>query len=196
MNGTHSSGYNIDRSHQYPDFIISKNKNKAAIEVTTAIGKEFSKQGGATYNNIEKILNSKINLEEYKDKLRNEIPTKFSDPILSKLKKGYFNQEHCKGFPFIIAIEGFFEDEAQKYSATALSEILYGTRYLQNLDGGYSPSVIKSHRKENGEIPSGLFLKPNEDWADMDNVSAIIFTNSATISKFRRMGIIKNIIMH
>lgn len=36
-----------------------------------------------------------------------------------------------------------------------------------------------------------MFFKPNEDWADMDNVSTIIFTNAATISKFRRMGYYK-----
>ncbi len=44
-----SENYKIDRSHQYPDYIVEKNRKRVAVEITTANG-AYGKDGGVTIN--------------------------------------------------------------------------------------------------------------------------------------------------
>lgn len=182
-----SENYLMDRSHKYPDFIVEKNRKKVAVEITTANG-AYGKDGGVTINKNSTFSGENMSQFEYKEYLRNEVPPKFSSPLLEKLRKKYWEKEHCRNLPFAIAVEGFFEEGSLFHTSSALSDILYGVRYRSDGFNDFYPEKIDYHKKGEREIPSGLFFKPNKDWDDMDNISAIIFQNSATISKFRRMG--------
>ncbi|MEM1486438.1 hypothetical protein V6615_16490 [Oscillospiraceae bacterium PP1C4] len=176
--------FNIDRSYQYPDFMATKNGIEVAIEVTTATG-EFHKDGGIVFNNIKRFLNSDIKrLTSYND----DISLKFSSSILSKLRKKYWIKDHCRNKPFIIAVEGFFDDFVQFETSNPLLSILFGLEIVKGTDDLFYNTKKDFHIKGEKKIPSGLFFKPSEEWADMDNVSAIIFSNAGTLPKFRRMG--------
>jgi|GEM_PF-2853396 len=181
-----SENYQMNRDYQYPDFLIHKDKTKVAIEITTANG-EYNKEGGVTINSGEGMYSAR-DKKEYEEYLKNEVPLKFTSPIFSKLKKKYWEKPHCKDLPFAIAVEGFFEEGSLSYTSNPLTEILYGIRYIKDSQGGFYPQKIDKHYKGDTPILSGLFFKPTEEWSEMDNVSAILFQNSATISKFRRLG--------
>ncbi|MFJ9026034.1 hypothetical protein ACIRPU_39625 [Streptomyces sp. NPDC102259] len=43
--------------------------------------------------------------------------------------------------------------------------------------------IVTEHRRKDKTIPSGLFAQP-----EAEHLAAVIFTNSATVSKFSRMG--------
>jgi hypothetical protein len=72
-------------------------------------------------------------------------------------------------------------------SRTGLPIYLYGYDHDWYKDGSgkihIMPRKIEKHRWGNKEIPSGFFDQP-----DAENVSAVVFSNSGTVSKFLRMG--------
>ncbi len=179
--------FKIDRSHQYPDFIVNKRNISVAVEITTANG-QHSNTGGVTIN--ESLLNGTYEPEsdsEYEEKLHNEIPIRFSSAIFNKLKKRYWENDHCKDMPFVIALSGFFEELSLNYSFSSLCEILYGKK-IGFEDGYFSEVPVHIHKFNGKDIPSALYFAPNTDWKEIENISAIIFQNSASIAKFRRMG--------
>ena len=74
------------------------------------------------------------------------------------------------------------------YTQSALWEYLYGLRTKHSRDSGGS-LVIENHPVEEHvygtkRIPSNFFALPNAQ-----NVSAIMFSNAGTLSKFDRMGV-------
>lgn len=184
--------FKIDRSHQYPDFIVSNKNASVAVEITTANG-QHSKTGGVTIN--ESLLNGTYEPEsdsEYASKLHNEIPIRFSSAIFNKLKKRYWEFEHCKDMPFVIALSGFFEELSLNYSFSSLCEILYGKKISFEDNGDILETPVNNHQFNGKDIPSALFYAPNSDWKEIENISAIIFQNSASVAKFRRMGWFNN----
>ena len=183
------SGFNIDRSHKYPDFIINKGNKKAAIEVTIATGglTTDEKLYIGDYEN-DPISKRDINSEEFQHYIKNDVPLMFSSSILSKLQKKYWENEHCKGIPFVIGVGGFFDDVASMYTCGSLLSILFGIEHAYDRHGLPYGKFIDSHDKSGVKIPSGLFYMPTEEWEDMKYVSAIAFSNGGTISKFNRMG--------
>ena len=73
------------------------------------------------------------------------------------------------------------------YTASALWPYLYGHRIEWELiDGQLVTSAVKgvSHSYKNKTIETGFF-----DLPDAENISAVIFSNAGTLSKFDRMGI-------
>lgn len=134
-----------------------------------------------------------MNSDERMDYLLNELPIRFGSPLRSKLfptnKKGEpleWNLKECKGKPFVIAIQAFFDDNALFYSASYLSYYLFGSfEYPVYNDGELEVKEIKlkEHRVGDKVIPSNFFEQP-----ETENVSAVIFSNSETVGKFERMG--------
>lgn len=68
------------------------------------------------------------------------------------------------------------------WSRTALMEYLYGFR-ASIVDGKPKITRIETHEWKGKSIPSAFFNQP-----DSEHVSAILFSNAATITKFNRMG--------
>ena len=125
--------------------------------------------------------------DEIQEKLKDYMPIKFGSPLFSKLKKKYWEKEHVKGHPLIFAIQDFHNDTSMLWSRTALIDYLYGVRHKWEKDSSGNLTIIsekiEKHCYDGKEIPSGFFFLP-----DSENISAVLFSNSATIAKFNRMG--------
>jgi len=175
------SGFTIDRSHTSPDFIVERLGVKAAVEATTV----NPSTSGAVAVHGKKIRD--LNEADVVEYLRNELPIRFGSALQSKLQKRYWEQPHCAGLPFVVAIEAFHDEGSLHFSDTALMQFAYGIQ--QTADWGpqgellISTKGMEDHKIGVKTVPSGLFNQP-----DAENLSAILFTNSGTHAKFSRMG--------
>ncbi|MBL1729151.1 glycosaminoglycan attachment protein, partial [Klebsiella pneumoniae] len=118
----------------------------------------------------------------------------------SKLRKEYWKLDHVKGNALIFAIADFHDDQSMQWSSNALISYLYGVKheFTRDKDGQLiiSPLKIEKHQVGNKTIPSGYFFQD-----EAENISAVLFSSSGTISKFNRIGRQagygpENIIMH
>lgn len=171
----------INRKHSAPDFIIEKYGKTVAIEAVT-VGR--NRQNPPRYFRERIDSNPTLDvLEEHK----NAMPIRFGSPLYSKLKKKYWELDHVKGNPLVFAIADFHDDRSMLWSSTALINYLYGSSQSWHYDDNNQlvivPSKIATHSIEGKEIPSGFFLQP-----ESENVSAVLFSSSGTISKFNRLG--------
>ena len=177
----HTCGFSIDRSHDNPDFIITKGNQRVAIEATTSA----ASQSGVLEKYGKKIED--LTYSELKDYQNEELPIRMGGPLFDKLKKNYWKQDHCKGIPFVIAIEAFHDKGSLGFSDSALTQYLYGFRqkgkFQRNGQLDLQNEPVSKHKVHNKEIPSGFFNQPGTE-----NISAVIFTNSGTNAKFQRMG--------
>jgi len=168
--------FSFKRNFNAPDYIIEKLNYKIAVEAVIVSRKKGLGDGAS--------LNSK----EIQARLNNEVPLLFSNALYDKMKKKYWEKDHVKGKPFVIAIADFHDAMSMTWTSTALSDYLYGYKYEHSFDTNgrllVKPVKIGNYKKENGtEIPSGFFFLP-----ESENVSAIIFSSCGTIAKFNRMG--------
>lgn len=168
--------FSFKRNFNAPDYIIEKLNNEIAVEAVIVSRK--------TDINKTDISIS----EDFQKKLENEIPLLFSNALFDKMKKKYWEKEHVKDKPFVIAIADFHDSMSMTWTSTALSDYLYGYKYEPTFDdkGNFSVNSIKigNYLKDNGtEIQSGFFFQP-----ESENISAILFSSCGTLSKFNRMG--------
>lgn len=90
--------------------------------------------------------------------------------------------------PFVLAVHDFCFEDSMTWSAPAINDYLYGLRASWNKDTTGALHItekpIKYHRWGNKcPLPSGFFNQP-----ETEHISAVLFSNSATLSKFSRMG--------
>ena len=168
--------FEIDREHDRPDFLVNKWGVPLAIEATTV-------------NPTDGEPAPKPNSEEELQQLRREfMPVKFGSALYSKLQKKYWELDHVKGLPLILAVHDFCADDSMVWSAPALGDYLYGTRASHQASSGkleITETPITEHTWGSKRIPSGFFNLPGSE-----NISAVLFSNSATISKFNRLGVL------
>lgn len=168
--------FSFKRNFNAPDYMIEKLNNEVAVEAVIVSRK----------TDINKTdISISVDLQK---KLENEIPLLFSNALFDKMKKKYWEKEHVKDKPFVIAIADFHDTMSMTWTSTALSDYLYGYKYEPTFDDKgnlvVNPIKIGNYVKENGtEIPSGFFFQPGSE-----NISAIIFSSCGTLSKFNRMG--------
>ena len=163
--------------HSAPDYHVSFYGNECCIEAVTVNPSQNPERPDAKQPETR---------EEILELTDNYLPIKFGSSLYSKLQKKYWEKEHVRGKPLIIAIHDFHMSGSMGWSRTALSEYLYGRRIRLIEEGGTKEvvnEVIETHKWEDKEIPSNFFNLP-----DSENISAILFTNAATITKFNRMG--------
>lgn len=168
--------FSFKRNYHAPDYLIEKLNQEIAVEAVIVSRK----------SEIDKP--EPKSEEEIKELLVNDIPLLFGSALFDKMKKKYWEKEHVKGKPFVIAIADFHDAMSMTWTYNALLDYLYGYRYEHSFnDEGtliVTPIKIGNYIKSNGsEIPSGFFFQPNSE-----NISAIIFSSSGTLSKFNRMG--------
>lgn len=115
----------FDTSFNAPDFnlfyVNGFNSIPFAIEATT-VNKPVDRRGLPIP--IPEV--NRENIEEYNNLLVNYFPTRYSGPLLAKLKKKYWEQEHVTGKPFAIAIADCQFKGAGNVSHDALPLYLYG----------------------------------------------------------------------
>ena len=84
------SGFSVSRGFENPDFIVSRNNISVAVEATTV----NPSQSGALGKSNKKI--SEFSFEEFQEYQNEELPIRFGSPLFSKLKKKYWELEHCR----------------------------------------------------------------------------------------------------
>lgn len=175
------SGFTVERSVPNPDFIVSRGGTRVAIEATTV----NPSSSGPLAEPRKKVV--ELTEEELGEYEKNELPIKFGSPLFSKLQRRYWELDHCRDLPFVLAIEAFHEQKALAFSDAALTQYLFGLHHAATWteEGRLQihASAVKEHTVANKTIPSGFFGQP-----DAEHVSAVLFTNSGTNAKFSRMG--------
>lgn len=173
-------GLFFNRQYNAPDFIVQKHGHTIAIEATI-VGRKTP----LTDLNINEVID--LTMKEIFEKSKDEMPIRFGSPLYSKLKKEYWKLEHVAGHPLVIAIADFHEKQSMLWTSTSLINYLYGVRHDFHHDENdnliISPQKIEKHKVGKKEIPSGFFFQPNAE-----NISAVMFSASGTISKFNRIG--------
>lgn len=177
-----SDGFSLDENKSVPDYIATKAARTVFIEAVTVNQTEAK-----TAHEAEMAAGGITGWDLFDHRMRNVYPIKFGSPLFSKMKKKYWEQEHVRGQPFVLAIEDFHAPGSMVWTGSALELYLYGYDYgwYHDVSGELvvMPDAIRKHQHGAKQIPSGFFSQP-----DAEHVSGVLFSNSATISKFNRMG--------
>ena len=171
----------ISRKYNAPDFIVEKYGEKIGIEAVI-VGRKASNPARYFKLHPRQALNIDVRTEH-----ENAMPIRFGSPLFTKLQKRYWELPQIENSPLVFAIADFHDDQSMTWSSTALINYLYGVKHDFHYDNSgklvISPIQIEKHVLDGKEIPSGFFFQP-----DTENVSAVLFSASGTISKFNRMG--------
>jgi len=173
-------GYLLDRRDPIPDYMLQGPFGDIAVEAVTVA----PSQGGklADPPDIETDVGRRDYLQEY-------MPIKFGSALYSKLRKRYWDQPAVVGKALVFAIEDFSSAGSMIVSRQGLPIYLFGYTWdWRHEDDGrliITPRKLSEHRWGEKVIPSGFFEQP-----DSENVSAVLFSNSGTIAKFNRMGVL------
>lgn len=138
---------------------------------------------------------NKVPLPENNEEFRSYMRIKFSNALRKKLRKRYWEEPHMKNCPLLLAVADFhfsariineqnsIAPPSLIFSKPALEEYLYGGMFetITDNNGLVSNKLHKFNSIKNYE-------KAFFDLPDSENISAIIFSNLGTISKFNRMG--------
>lgn len=183
-------GFRIDYSYDRPDFMLSKDGFDFAIEATIA---NHPNEGTPEWEKEFTEL-----AESYsKDSLFQIIylaTIRLANAIKSKHKHyvdKYSQLEHVKGKPYIICLAPFEQPLFFAQADAAIRRVLYkynAPLYVKDEVTGdirivgeeYTDSVVKS---TGASIPLGLFLDDG-----MKEVSAVIFSNTATMTKAKALN--------
>jgi len=174
-------GYDIDRTIAVPDFCCDGLMGSFNVEAVTVgptkIGKDIVPPPPADTP------------EQLKSYLQEYMPIKFGSALYSKLRKKYWEHEHVSDKPLVLAIHDFSSPGSMIHTRSALERYVFGVEhdYEKDKDGNLIilPTKIETHEWEGKSIPSGFFDQP-----DAEHISAILFSNSGTIAKFNRMGLL------
>ncbi|HGF4012031.1 hypothetical protein [Burkholderia cenocepacia] len=169
-------GLSVRQDHVSPDFLIEKNGNACWIEAVTA-NSETPRAGG---------IGDWVHAPEDRLERQTGSPAeRFAKTLRGKLQRNYHELEHVKGQSFALALADFHKSGSMVWSREALPAYLYGLRADVEGEGSERRAVgtpIKHLTGKHG-IPAGLFRSP-----DFTHLSAVIFSNAATLAKFNRMG--------
>jgi len=173
----HENDFIIDRGFPAPDYLSVKYDQELFLEAVTV----NPTQG-------DEAVEVSPDTESDRDKLADYAAIKFGRALYSKLMKPkrYWELEHVKGKPLIFAIADFHQPHSMLWTHTFIMEYLYGIRARKKqTERGIqvADEHIREHVFGSKRIPSGFFSLP-----ESENVSAVLFSNSGTISKFNRMG--------
>lgn len=174
-------GFAVDRSKPAPDFVAWGLRGAIAVEAVTVNPTRDDAGAIVPPPPLDTPEQQRAYLKEY-------MPIKFGSALYSKLVREYWAREHVRGKPFALAVEDFSSAGSLVMTRSALQLYLYGYDYDRNDEGTkvvLRSRRVTSHRWQDKEIPSGFFFL-----AGAENVSAVIFSNSGTIGKFARMGLI------
>lgn len=123
------------------------------------------------------IENSNMPSMNIKNKIIALLNKKYSSRLSKKRDKNYFNLDSNKEIPFIYAIHNFCNDSNLYSDNISIFTFLYGLKQYPLLDPQARLKILTTKDKP------GYFFQN-----DTQYVSAVIHSNSATISKFERIG--------
>jgi len=174
----HNAGFEIMRDCPAPDYHVSFFGEECFIEAVTV---------NPSQNPDRPDPPEPATRKEVLELSNDYLPIKFGSTLYSKLQKRYWEKEHVRGKPLVFAIHDFHMPGSMTWSRTGLSEYLYAVRTRLSNDGKgnavAATQTIEEHSWHGKTIPSGFFSQPNAQ-----HVSAVLFSNAATVTKFNRMG--------
>jgi hypothetical protein len=177
-------GFDIDRKHPSPDFRCSIPTIGLQIFVEATTVNPSQDASGKPLP--EPSLKVPADVEAY---LSNYMPIRFGSALFSKMQKRYWEKPYIKGHPFVLAIQDFSAPQSMTRTRSAFENYVSGYRHewKKHAKGKLVivPKKIGTHTWKKKTIPSGFFDQP-----DTENVSAVLFSNSGTVSKFNRMGLL------
>ncbi len=182
-------GFDV-RQPEAPDFLCSRPGFEFTVEATTVT----ASQSGPLANHPQPK-----SPDEMKAFLADYMPMKFGSSLTSKLKKkdkagrNYWERGEAASKPFVIAIADFHipgGDGAvgsMTYTQSSLWPYLYGHRIEYELVNDQLVVGTKKgydHVYGDKVVPTGFFELPGAEY-----ISAVLFSNAGTLSKFDRMGV-------
>lgn len=180
-----SDGFTLNNELAVPDFIAIKEGRTVCIEAVTV-----NSTDATSAKDAETKAATLDGWDLFSYRMQNVYPIKFGSPLFSKLKKRYWELDQVAGHSLVFAIEDFQESGSMVWTSTALELYLYGQDYgwYHDVNGELVvvPETIDKHRHGAKQVPSGFFAQPDSEY-----VAAVLFSNSATISKFNRLGFLK-----
>jgi hypothetical protein len=169
-----------------PDFLVTLPGQVVAVEATTSNPPRAAKE--APRQSISELL-----AEPDRD-TKTEAIFQCAKALRRKLQwtgaggARYWDLASIRGRPFVLAVEAFYHPFSLSQTLSPIASYVYGFEYTtsRTTEGKLivTPSEIQEHVYGGKSIPSAFFKQP-----DAENISAILFSNSATLSQFQRMGI-------
>jgi hypothetical protein len=169
-------GLSVRQDHVSPDFFVEKDGDTCWIEAVTA-NSQTPRTGG-----IGDWMHAP---EDRNERLTGAPAERFAKTLRGKLQRKYHEMSHVKDQSFAIALADFHASGSMVWSREALPTYLYGLRADIEEEGTERRVVgtpIATLTGKHG-IPAGLFRDP-----DFAHLSAVAFSNAATLAKFNRMG--------
>jgi hypothetical protein len=175
------AGFDLTNPKPAPDFLATGLLGEFAIEATTVNPPQRSSSSAE-----DALPNTD---DEWVRYVRHYLPTRYSGPLMNKLRKQYWKRDAAAGKPLVFAIQDFHRQLSMTYSQGALPIYLYG-RYVESERDANGKLVVRpvqigEHCWGDKVVPSSFFSQPEAEY-----VSAVMFNNSGTIAKFNRMGAI------
>lgn len=169
-------GLLVTQDHPSPDFHVSNVKGgEAWVEAVTANPAQRYDHANAEEAPMP---------QERRELMFGAAAVRYAKTIKNKMDKGYAHMPHVDGRPFAIAIADFHAPGSMVWSRAALMGYLYGFYAREVEVDGKTVAVPEEVETLLGDqrIPAGLFLSP-----DGENLSAVIFSSAATLSKLSRV---------
>lgn len=169
-------GVMVNQDHESPDFYIRRAGKECYIEAVTANSKE---------EKVEGLTVPTFAPESQEERLLGAPAVRFAKTLRSKIQREYHKLPHVVGKAFALAIADFHAPSSMVWSREALPSYLYGVhaRVDTGPDGPRATGTTVEKLLGQDQIPAGLFRDPA-----MSHLSAVIFSNAATLGKFNRMG--------
>lgn len=166
----------VTQDHPSPDFCLSNRSGESAwIEAVTT-------NPDVRYDHATTVAEPPPSLLE--EKVIGPAAVRYAGTISNKLKARYQDLPHVVGKPFAIAIADFHAQGSMTWSRPALIAYLYG-QYARTheIDGQQEAMKIDvDHLLGEQLIAAGLFRQPEHS-----DLSAVIFSNGCSVSKFGRV---------
>jgi len=181
-------GFIVDFSFERPDFVAHNEHISYCVEASTASSAAGTPDEWEADYSPETIKNiDKKGIVDFATvRLSNTLTAKYK-----KFTQDYSELEQVKGKPFIIGIAPFEQPFSYLQNEQAIRRVLYGfDKFIykefpeKNERIILGQEYIDSITKPNGsEIPLGYFVK-----GMMNEISAVIFSNTATFGKVRALS--------
>lgn len=182
--------FDIIREHVSPDLELVKANTKLFVEAVSTNPPNRVE----VRNKLEELekLSTEDKFLEFMSNLSKNNTIRMATSLRKKMLKKYDELDWVKGNPFVIAIAPFHHSMIHWLSDNDVMNYLYGIDHQWYHDENgkliIDEQQIEVHTSKNKSVKSGFF-----NLIETQHISAVIFSNSATISKFNRIGKLKGL---
>jgi len=165
-------GFMVKRGRPAPDFVLQGIGHDLSVEAVTANPSPLATEALGDLDAPEQQERAVIRL---------------GSALYSKLAKRDWERPDATGMPFVLAVAPFYDPDASQISSSPLAQYLYGSKHAPVFDAKgrlyLLRTHVESHTAGGKTIPSAFFSQPQ-----VENVSAVLFSNAGTVPKFSRLG--------